>query len=96
MLIKKTLHMLDGSGCRCQLEEPAHVCFLSSILIKVQREGDFVFCFKLTENDLRNAIKNDEDRKREREETDKRIQPHISPPRDKKLLEGDEKEKALL
>merc|ERR1712074_104944 len=47
----------------------------------------------MTENDLRNAIKNDEDRKREREETDKRIQPHISPPRDKKLLEGEEKEK---
>ena len=47
MFIKRTLRKSDGSGCRCQLEEPAHVCFLSSILIKVQPEGDNTFHFVL-------------------------------------------------
>ena len=47
MLIKKTLHKSDGSGCRCQLEEPAHVCFLSSMSIRFETEGDNTLYFVL-------------------------------------------------
>ena len=47
MLNRITLHMLDGSGCRCPLEEPEHVCFLSLMSVRFQSEGDNTFHFVL-------------------------------------------------